>query len=176
MLVKTFSFLFSANSAIVVVGGIYDDVYLHDVEIIDVGEKNLKCTMPDFPRKFYAASAAIIEEQMVICGGYSNGFQSSCHLFNQTTLQWQKITSLTTSRGWFGMAKLNGGLIAVGGYHGSDYLKTTEILTTASSTWSRSSELPVTIEQHCVVRLNNDTVMAIGGYRNGKVSYFILIE
>ncbi len=62
----------------------------------------------------------------------------------------------------------DGRLLVTGGFDGTDYnLNSAEILTKEG--WeSNIPFLPVTIRLHCMVTVNQTTVMVIGGYQNGS--------
>jgi hypothetical protein len=69
-------------------------------------------------------------------------------------------------------------LLVTGGYDGSAYLNSAEMLTEEG--WdSKLPSLPVTISYHCMVTINSTTVMVIGGFQNGysgKTFYFTFGE
>ncbi len=63
----------------------------------------------------------------------------------------------------------DGKLLVTGGYDGSGFLNSAEMLTEEG--WeSIIPSLPVTIRNHCMVTVNSTTVMAIGGYQNNQYS------
>jgi hypothetical protein len=73
----------------------------------------------------------------------------------------------------------DGKLLVTGGYNGSAYLKSAEMLTEVG--WeSNIPSLPVTIAAHCMLTVNSTFVMAIGGVQNGlssgKIFYFTFGE
>ena len=74
---------------------------------------------------------------------------------------------MTSERYHFQMVVIENGIMAVGGYGGQ---KSTETLSSISSSWSRAADMPLDILNHCTVALNRKTVMVLGGYQNGEVS------
>jgi hypothetical protein len=73
----------------------------------------------------------------------------------------------------------DGKLLVTGGYDGSAYLNSTEMITKEG--WeSNKSSLSVTIYGHCMVTVNSTAVMVIGGRQNdvysGKTFYFTFGE
>jgi hypothetical protein len=132
--------------------------------------------MPNFPAKVHGATGGLgFKGNPIICGGYQNStFSKSCYCFENN--KWIPSQSMNSERYYAAAAQLQDGkLLVTGGYTGSDYLNSFEMLTQQG--WEINiPSLPVTIYAHCMVAVNSTTVMVIGGSQNvqfsGKTFYF----
>ncbi len=84
--------------------------------------------------------------------------------------EWISSASMNSVRNEAAAAQLQDGkLLVSGGFDGSAYLNSAEMLTEEG--WeSNIPSLPVTISAHCMVTVNSTTVMAIGGRQNSEIS------
>ncbi len=154
------------HSKALVCGGIEKDA----CEILDLESSATICkNLPDFPADIRAAIGGLgFKETPIICGGIQNETISNrCYSLENTV--WVSSASMNSVRTAAAAAQLKDGKILVtGGYDGSDFLNSAEVLTKKG--WERNiPPLPVTLANHCMVTVNSSTVMVIGGRQNGQI-------
>jgi hypothetical protein len=140
-------------------------------EVINLASSASTCNNPpNFPATVYAAIGGLgFKGNPILCGGsQTNATSNKCYSLENN--EWFSIASTNSERAYAAAAQLQDGkLLVTGGYDGSDYLSSAEVLTEEG--WENNiPSLPVTIWGHCMVTVNSTTVMAIGGYQNGQIS------
>ena len=108
----------------------------------------------------------LLNDTPVICGGYYTGkvynYESACYYHNKITNAWKLLGNMHNARSEFGFAQLNGGFWVTGG-HAPSLTTSTEIIH-LNGTISLDKPLPTVQAGHCMVTLNQNDVLIIGGY------------
>ncbi len=168
--------LFKDFSKLLICGGEYPDI--DTCEVINLASSASTCkNPPNFPATVYRAIGGLgFKGNPILCGGYQNGVSSNkCYSLENN--KWVFSASMNSVRVEAAAAQLQDSkLLVTGGYDGSgSSLNSAEMLTEEG--WeSNIPSLPVTIYAHCMVTVNSTTVMAIGGWQNGKTFYFTFGE
>ncbi len=159
--------MFKGSSKLLICGG--NNPSTDTCELINLASSASTCkNPPNFPATVYRAIGGLgFKGNPIICGGYQNGDRSN-KCFSLENNEWVYSASMKSVRYAAAEAQLKDGkLLVTGGYDGSVYLNSAEMLTEEG--WeSNIPSLPVTISGHCIVTINSTTVMVIGGYQNGE--------
>jgi hypothetical protein len=158
--------MFKGLTKLLVCGGF---IGVEDCEVIDLESSNTTCkNPPTFPAGVSGAIGGLgFKENPIICGGLQNTDDSN-RCYSLENNEWVSSVDLNSVRVYGAEAQLQDGHILVtGGRNGSAYLNSAEMLTEEG--WeSKIPSLPVSVSAHCMVTVNSTTVMAIGGYQDGK--------
>jgi hypothetical protein len=149
------------------------DGFLDSVEVVNLDELNPGMTcdnLQNLPFGIEGATGQLFQGQRpIICGGYKSS--ELCDCFELKGGSWVSIASLSECR-HFASSSLslqNGNgdelLIVAGGY--SDffgYKKSVEAFDGNKWSLEKVSPLPTGVGAHCMVRINESTLLSIGGY------------
>ena len=136
-----------------------------EIEDLTIKGGNMCFNWPDFPIGVYAATGGLIEDTVIICGGYDDyGYVDECY-----SLTSEKATLVTHMSVWRIAAAsivfndnalwVTGGSNHIGGLHAStEYVTITKTMS--------GSDLPMALEAHAMVALNSTCSMVIGGNSN----------
>jgi len=146
---------------------------IKSVEVIDLNESRVNTTcedIPDFPVKGFliGRTGQLFRKTMpIICGG-SNLQYSLCECHALYKGKWTYIASLKECRSEAQMVTLTYPdgkeiLLIIGGATRSSILSTVELFD--GDTWNLNviAKMPQAIAGHCVVKINETTLMVIGG-------------
>ena len=171
------------NTKLIVIGGYdaFSDVQTSSVQVIDmemtsvcdirsvqlkeyIGTKTAKFT--NLPEKLSGAKGTLLNGSPVICGGLTdddNTITDKCYkMINQTT--WDEIANMRLGRMDHGMSVVNDKLLVSGGWDTSgEYTDKVELLNVTSNTWTDGGNMNHSVAGHCIVTLNDNEVMSIGG-------------
>ena len=132
-------------------------------EVIDLADESTTCeALADYPIQVHAASGALLKDSIpLICGGYNYSYISQCHIAGGTTSE--PVVKLIAPRSSLAAVAINSHQLWVtGGYDVfNDFLASTEIVDIMANppTIVPGPELPVLLERHCIVQLNQSTVL-----------------
>ena len=149
-------------------GTVYPETDSVKSEIIDLENLDSICDdyLADLGRTDGVVGGLLYGDTPFICGGnFGQGFK--CYIFGNSTVQ----TSLSTNR--FGSAALsiNETMLFITGGSYPD-ATTTELISPGQGS-VRGPDLPADFENHCMVRLDEDTIMLLGSfYYPGDDTYF----
>ena len=113
----------------------------------------------------HCGGGGLLDDTPVICGGfgYCNiGYVSACYYHNKSNNVWTLLGNMNRARSEFGFAPLNGGFWVTGG-NAPHLTNTTEIIH-LNGTISFGTPLPAAQAGHCMVTLNSNEIIIIGGY------------
>jgi len=171
---------------LMIVGGYYSDsssgtYATPDVDVVDTLSDTTSCTIPrDFNsydvgggwNSFYFTDGGLLANRPTVCGGTCPsqncgssraGAQDDCHYYNVTANEWYLLSKMSTKRYYHAILMITPDIMWItGGYTGSARTSSTEYMY-GNGTIRAGANLPVPLERHCVVRLDNDTAMVIGG-------------
>jgi hypothetical protein len=160
--------LFVGFSKLLICGGY--DPFTDTCEVINLASSASTCkNPPNFPAKVRAAIGGLgFKGNPILCGGWQNSVNSSkCYSLENNN--WVSSASMKSVRVNAAAAQLKDGKLLVTGGSDGSFLNSAEMLTEEG--WeSNIPFLPVTIRAHCMVTVNLTTVMAIGGWQNGRRS------
>ena len=152
--------------------------FLDSVEVVNLDEFNpgLTCdNLQDLPYGLSGSTGQLFQgERPIICGGYDRSIAAICDCFELQAGTWVSIASLSECRGYAPSSSLsvqneNGEelLIIAGGSSGSgQYGNIKSVEAFDGNIWSleKVSPLPTNVGEHCMVRINESTLLSIGGY------------
>ena len=137
--------------------------------IDDEDIKQSPCQIKKYPMPIEHHAGVISHNQPVVCGGGSYPSTAKCNKYNFETKEWTAMPSMNTERGRHAMTEANGDLFITGGIDGNgNRLNTAEMF--KDGTWSMIKNLPKAINGHCLVKMNDESIINIGGYDGSKVS------
>ena len=138
---------------------------------LDETQSDLVCDdLPPFPITTVGATGKLFQGQTpIICGGYQEDYLCDCHAL--TDGAWTSIESLNTCRFYsssvllsFPIGKtLDEHLLVIGGASNQDY--TAKVEAFDGKTWQDSTipDRPSSETQFCNVRINETTLLSLGG-------------
>ena len=135
-------------------------------EIIDLENTMTNCkSVPNYPLAISSAAAGLgLNEKPIVCGGYDGtNRRSECNILETT---WVRLPSLSQSLYHAKLspspfANKNHQLILSGGYTGSESVSTVQVL--SQEKWESLPSLPKTLYGHCMLLINSNSLMAVGG-------------
>ena len=144
-------------------------------EVIDLADANRTCQpLPSFSYPVSGATGGLLGNEIVICGGKSNNvtYDNCQGLGSNSTMKMHHSRYLASSvvvacRWWW----CGGNVEALWITGGSTYESQTTTEFVHSGGILGGESLPYAMTQHCVVKLNDSTVLFIGGF-NTSSSYF----
>jgi hypothetical protein len=146
---------------------------LASVEVVNLDESN-----PDLICGINFATGQLYNRKLpIICGGY-DGSSSHCECHSFKDGAWQSIQSLNECRVYSASAVFSNPnnneddniLLITGGRKEGSVLSTVESFD--GNLWNQTmfSDLPTTIDGHCMVKINNTMLLQIGGSIDGYYS------
>ena len=144
-------------------------------EVIDLADESTSCkALEDYPIQVSSASGGLIQNsQPLICGGWNgNSLFSECFMAGGAASD--PVVKLLTPRQWSAAVAINSHQLWVTGGYGGSWLASTEIVDILANppTVVPGPELPVRMNGHCIVQLNQSTVLFMGGSPNRKKTFF----
>ena len=134
--------------------------------------KGLECQIPDLPVALVAHESIIANDAIVVCGGSNLGYgvQQKCYQLTKSASEWKEFPEMKHERSGFGMIYLNNKIWAVGGIDGgaNKSLTSMDIFDFDSMTWS-TEEIPLSIQQHCMTKIDEFKFIVTGGFLNDWV-------
>ena len=134
--------------------------------MIDVTDASLTCqSVNSFPFTMaYSVGGLLANHVPIVCGGW-NGSSSSedCYTLDKDSGFQVSQRKLLTPRRYASAVPIKGGtvLFVTGGYNVGD-IKTTEYVSPESDT-VYGPDLPFTLQDHCIVAINESTLIITGG-------------
>ena len=145
------------------------------VEVVNLDQtmSNIVCNnLPDLLFQFSGSTGQLYKGSTpIICGGIDNIAISRCECESYEKGSWNKIASLTFCRWAAASALVNlpsgGEVILVTG--GADFTDNGHVITNGmewydGKKWQDGARMPISLYLHCMVKLNETHVLAIGGY------------
>ena len=138
--------------------------------------KGLECQIPDLPVALVAHESIIANDAIVVCGGSNERyrFQNKCYQLTNSASEWKEFPEMKHERAGFGMIYLNKKIWAVGGFGGGDVgggnksQTSMDIFDFDSMTWS-TNEIPLSIREHCMTKIDEFKFIVTGGMLNHGV-------
>ena len=138
------------------------NTYVTKSEVIDLVNPTKSCqSWADHPTGTWFAAGALVDSQVIICGGDNPGEQLSfdCHLITQATSE--AIVNLNVGSRNSAGTEFNGKLLVAGGWAGGVGIKRTELISTNQA--STGPDLPYPVYHHCIIKINNEDILLTGG-------------
>ena len=131
---------------------------LSNVEVIKVKTEGAICNPLELEYPVNGHSTVVTSLGIITCGGWESNSLKRCTL--QTIKgETRLFPSMKRSRYRVGMAVMNQTLMIVGGYPAYEKM---EKISMNGDEWVEE-DLPFSVWSHCVVSINETSVMAIGG-------------
>ena len=131
-------------------------------EAFDVVASTTCQSLPAYPLSTDSATGAFVNTKAVICGGYPA--ITNCYTLSKSENTWKLSGNLITGRESAASVEINNKLVVFGGYNYGVYLESTEEFDADSGTATAGPNMPLPIGFHCAVKVNDTTVLIIGGY------------
>jgi N-acetylneuraminic acid mutarotase len=136
-------------------------------------EEGWESNIPSLPVTIAGHSMVTVNSTTVMAiGGYQNNqYSGKTFYFTFGEESWTEGPELKNKRGWHSCGKIRRNkesqemsIIVAGGWDGSSYLSSVEILDKGSNEWQTGPELPFGIVDSQMVEDQNGGVVLIGGY------------
>ena len=141
-------------------------------ELINLSGSNSQCSLPDHPTR-RGLVGFITSEGPVVCGGEGRagrGDPSHCRIL-KSNKEWSMWHNMIQKRSYASAIKINDQqTLILGGYHEDDdgwmiiKLRSSEIMNDNGISES-SIDAPVTMYEHCIIKLNNSMGLVTAGYQ-----------
>ena len=147
-------------------------------EVIDLEDPSFSCTnAKKFPIGGDRASGALLDNELMICGGWHSKvfdgitLENSCYVMQyEDDPLWIKDQSAILNNGRFrsGSVVLNNQLVMAGGEGlksegTTEFLTTIELVSPEAGSRTLTSKLPMALSSACIVPWDANSVMVIGG-------------
>ena len=136
--------------------------YVTKSEVIDLVNPTKSCqSWADHPTGTWFAAGALVDSQVILCGGDTPDGQVSnnCHLI--TPASSEAIVSLNVGSRNSAATEFNGKVLVAGGWAGGVGIKRTELISTDQA--SPGLDLPYPVYHHCIIKINNEDILLTGG-------------
>ena len=174
-------FLNFAQGSVLVFGGYGGSTgeILTSTELISNDGKACLTNLPDLPGSYYGQVASVINNQVLLCGGWNDfGVTNECHLLNLTVPdpEWMEGPPMNEKRVYATSIVYENTVMVFGGYSDGigQNLDTVEVWDPVDKSWKydRNMKLPMKLSRHCLVKHGNILVI-IGGEGSDKVFAYI---
>ena len=154
--------------------------YFTSVVVIDLEDPSKVCkNLADVPRKLLRATGTLFDNSKpMYCGGYSIDLenpQCACYAYEQS--QWVLVTEMPTCRYILSSADLKNQddgrsrFVVAGGFN--TVTTVTDVVEVYDGTsWQSLPNLPYAVNGHCMVSINETTLVLIGGSEHPSETYF----
>jgi len=127
-------------------------------------------SLPDYPLPVYSATGAFISSKLVVCGG-SYPVTTNCYTLSKNDNTWKLSGNLITPRYGAASVEINNKLVIFGGINNSgQYLQSTEEFDADNGISTAGPNMPLALSNHCAVKVNDTTVLIIGGFGSTYLS------
>ena len=188
LLISFFAVMFTRqkfNSKLLILGGYtskdYQDVcsgWLNSVEVIDLEnfqalvqfsshlDHKTNTSFENLPKKLTDASGALFDNVPLVCGGISDDWETSKSCYKMISIdKWEPAATMSIERSSFASTITKHGYLVVGGFDiGGNLIDSVEILPTPHSNFTSKKKFKKTISSACMVAVDDNTVLLIGGY------------
>ena len=142
-------------------------------EVLDIFNENSICQdLPDFPTQLNWASAGILQNEEIVCGGYDLGsgpsFQSSCHYIKNGT---QTPFSLKEGKYRASSVSFQNQILILGGLTLSSLTGTKSVEFINGTESIKKEILPFSWYDGCAVKMDENNIMLLGGQQDDQRSY-----
>lgn len=137
------------------------------LEVIDPDGQTKVCQgNMAYPLQISYATAAFTEDKMVVCGGYPP-YTDKCHIYEHGQ-GWSLLATMNQPRIYTASISIPGGMIVIGGWDGSNTLKTSQIVRLDGSSVTYGLEIPEPRWGHCIAQYKEDDAFFITGGSNAN--------
>lgn len=130
---------------------------------------------PDFPSDAKGYTGALVGDDLIICGGITSTFNltNDCHVLSlDEANEFRKIEGgLLEPRAEAASVALNESVLFISGGLGSN---STEFLGPNGSNFG--AEFPVNLDNHCMVKKDDENVLIIGKYQFFEKNFLLIFE
>ncbi len=151
-------------------GGYTSSGITDQVEIIDLKSSSSRChAPPNLPRGLYGTVGGLgLHNKPTICGGFDGSIYRECFFLDEN--EWIATNSMISPRKYASIStSALYKMVVTGGHYNDDAYNTVEGL--SEDGWKIISDnIPVKIDEHCSVSVNETTILIIGGNQNGEIS------
>ena len=121
------------------------------------------CNIPDYPIDARSCKAVVTDQGIIVCGGHGGPWQTTCYQLSSISSGWTSIAPMKQQRSGFGMVEVGGDIYVFG--HNQNMKA--EVF--RDSQWSYIKDMPGKIFVPCGVKLDDNTIMSIGGKEGSTV-------
>ena len=129
----------------------------------------ISCQLPDYPLNVWGASGTFSAQSNtnVICGGIEkeeSKVTNKCFEFSITSLSWKEKNHMKMNRFYHAMTAIDNSVVTCGGLDDSDDdIKFSSCEKFENGVWRDMEPLPIPLAGHCLVTINDTTILSIGG-------------
>ena len=138
-------------------------------EVIDLSNPNAQCDLlDDYPEEVMLATGALLQnDKPLICGGWNDQLikNDKCNIIGKEG----QIQLLEKRAASSSIAIDEDSLWITGGVNDDGHLKTTEFVNIKTLSSIPGPDLPIELAGHCMVKLNQTTVIVIGGENDNGI-------
>ena len=117
----------------------------------------------EMPTARYAMSAAVVDGNIYVVGGYNKGFLKTVEMYDSVSDTWQPKADILQKNLGVAVAAVNGKVYAIGGWNGGGrFLSTVEEYDPATDKWTRKADMP-TARNWAATAVVDGIIYAIGG-------------
>ena len=138
-------------------------------EVLDlsIAEKFQCQDWPDYPMAVGGATIGLLGKEVLVCGGYDGtSIIDECYSINSKGTVF--VTKMTHKRDYAASVNINEDTIWITGGWNGNYLSSSEFMTVEGS--MAGPELPIPVDGHQMVAIDNELTMVIGGFSPGSVT------
>jgi len=146
-------------------------------QVVDLQSTCSCSNLPSYPP---GGTGGVLNGSPLICGGWGGAIgersylQSSCYMYDKTSQAWQLHANMTSKRSYSASALIKEALWVTGGYDGSNFLASSELIY-PNGTVTSGPNLPAARFGHCMVNLHDGKVMILGG-TSGTPRYPLIFD
>ena len=136
--------------------------------IVDVRNGSTCESFPDYPddNNVYGPAWGLLKQKYpFVCDGNDNEDINDCYIFKNG--KWKKNVSLPETRKWSGSTVLNKTTLWIAGnseHENGNNMNTSILVNPFEGTVEPGPELPYNVRTQCMININEDQVMFVGGY------------
>ena len=155
------NFYFAAK-LLVVSGADSGNNYVTKSEVLDLSNPSKACQpWADHPTGTWFAAGAFVDNQVIVCGGYTPANdKSTCHLISPTTAT-EAVVSLDIGSAYSAAIEFQEKLLLSGGFGDDGDLNRTEFIDLTQT--YPGPDLPYPVRSHCLIKTDNDEFLLTGG-------------
>ena len=133
--------------------------------VIDVQNGSTCATFPEHPDDYnvYGPAWGLLKQKYPFaCDGNYEEDKNDCYIYQDG--QWQKSVSLPVQSRWGGTTVLNETTLWIAGNFEAHDMKLSLLINPFEGTVQAGPELPYNIRTQCMINIDEDRVMFIGGF------------
>ena len=124
------------------------------------------CDIPDYPIDARNCRSVVTDQGIVVCGGHGGPWQTTCYQLESISSGWISFPPMKQKRSGFGMVAVQGDIYAFG------HNENMKAEVYKNGQWTYIQDMPGKVAFLCAVKLDDNTIMSIGGKEGPNVIIF----